>query len=157
MRPQATVLWVTMSRADDCWSQACSLCANHPHVVCKCQIRAEGTADSDLVVFSEDVFLSLADIAAAEGAGLLQSQQNPQGRAVGTQRPQQQQQQQQQQQHRKGRSSKTRVAPLVGALSGGPECERSIHAYVSSRVVLLFMSLFGKPTAFIRREIECLT
>jgi hypothetical protein len=49
------------------------------------------------------------------------------------------------------------VAPSVGALSGGPECERSIHVYASSRVVLLFMSLFGKPTAFIRRETECLT
>jgi hypothetical protein len=88
---------------------------NRPHMLW--QIRVERTAESDLVVFSEDVFLSLADIAAAEGAGLLHSQQDPKRPASGTQRPQSQQSQ-----HRKGRPSKSRVAPSVGAFPGGLEC-----------------------------------
>ena len=68
-----------------------------------CQIRVERTSDRDLVLFAEDVFLSIEGhgVSASESARLLRGRQAPRGSISGTQQP-----------HMR-RFSMTRVAPSV--------------------------------------------
>jgi hypothetical protein len=67
------------------------------------QIRVERTSDRDLVLFAEDVFLSIEGhgVSASESARLLRGRQAPRGSISGTQQP-----------HMR-RFSMTRVAPSV--------------------------------------------
>lgn len=67
------------------------------------QIRVERTSDRDLVLFAEDVFLSIEGhgVSASESARLLRGGQAPRGSISGAQQP-----------HMR-RSSMTRVAPSV--------------------------------------------
>ncbi len=90
------------------------LCSRHKHSsACPsprppvCQIRVEGTEENDLVLFPEDIFLSVEEAAAAEGTRLLQGQRDAKSGGNGAQR------QGQQQPGKARRLSTTRVAPSV--------------------------------------------
>jgi hypothetical protein len=82
-----------------------------------CQIRVERTSDRDLVLFAEDVFLSIEGhgVSASESARLLRGRQAPRGSISGTQQP-----------HMR-RFSMTRVAPSVRSAGScmPPRCPQS--------------------------------
>jgi hypothetical protein len=94
----------------------CSLCPTQCHAPL-CQIRVERTSDRDLVLFAEDVFLSIDGhgVSASESARLLRGRQAPRGSISGTQQP-----------HMR-RFSMTRVAPSVRSAGScmPPRCPQS--------------------------------
>ena len=83
-------------------AQTRSLCPTPCHAPL-CQIRVERTSDRDLVLFAEDVFLSIEGhgVSASDSARLLRGRQAPRGSMSGTQQP-----------HMR-RFSMSRVAPSV--------------------------------------------